>query len=438
MFLRKSVVVTRSLVGVGVLCALVGCAQSSVPRVAEAKRPEVVQAVTPVGVTLQTIAGRSANAMGISAAGDVFADERGKTLYVNEMGDKFICDPQCLKEWSPAAAATATVGPHKNWSIIDGVGGVRQWAYDGKPAFTSTKDVLAGDSNGVGQGWRVLRFDLAQSIRTPSGIVVAEIPDALGYGLTDSRGAVLYTFDGDAARIAACAKPCAYHWLPVPAAFMAKPVGDFAIVNGNDGAPQWSFRGKALFTLAEDLEPGAVNGVDVAPEFKVALVGRHFVPSNMTVQNTPGRGRVWADSRGMTAYRVQPSVFRQGGNDLRRGFPYDPVIARTASAINCDDACLQTWRPVTVPEGAVASGFWTIVSAKVGTRQWAYKGFPLFTYSRDAGPGSLAGNNVADVRISIAGKMRSEVLQEQEVLAATAGQNNRSNVGVVLWAHAYP
>ena len=431
MLFGKCIGIARTLAGVGVLCSLVGCAQPSV-RVADAQRPPLDQPITPMDVTLQRVATGNADIF-------MFADGRGKTMYVREAADeKFVCDDQCLKEWSPAVPAPTATASDKNWSIVNGANGLRQWAYDGRPAYTSAKDVLPGDGNGAGQGWRVLRFDPSQAIHPPSGIVVAEIPDAFGYGLTDSRGYVLYAFDGDPARLSACAKPCSHHWLPVSAAFIAKPVGDFAIVNGKDGVPQWSFRGRALFTLAEDLEPGAINGINAAPEFKIALVGRHFVPSNITVQDTPGRGRVWADSRGMTVYRVQPSIFRLGGNDLRRGFPYDPSIARAASAISCDEACMQTWRPVSVPEGALPSGFWTIVTAENGTKQWAYRGFPLFTYSKDTKPGSLAGNNTADSRLSTSGKVSAEVLQEQVALAAAAGQNNRSSVGVVLWAHAYP
>ena len=58
----------------------------------------------------------------------------------------------------------------------------------------------------------------------------------------------------------------------------------------------------------------------------------------------------------------------------------------------CNGACATNWPPLTASAGATASGDWSIITRDDGTRQWAYKGKPLYTWSKDQKPGDRTGD----------------------------------------------
>jgi predicted lipoprotein with Yx(FWY)xxD motif len=48
---------------------------------------------------------------------------------------------------------------------------------------------------------------------------------------------------------------------------------------------------------------------------------------------------------------------------------------------NCNDKCAETWVPVyPTDRNAKDMGDWTVVSRFDGSKQWAYKGKPLYTF----------------------------------------------------------
>lgn len=60
---------------------------------------------------------------------------------------------------------------------------------------------------------------------------------------------------------------------------------------------------------------------------------------------------------------------------------------------HCVDKCAETWPPVLASDGASSVvGDWKTV-ARGKARQWAYRGKPVYTYSKDA-PGETKGNGV--------------------------------------------
>jgi predicted lipoprotein with Yx(FWY)xxD motif len=63
----------------------------------------------------------------------------------------------------------------------------------------------------------------------------------------------------------------------------------------------------------------------------------------------------------------------------------------------CNGPCAQAWPPVAAQASDAASGDWTIVTRDDGSKQWAYKGWPLYTFSKDAKAGDKAGDNFKDV-----------------------------------------
>jgi predicted lipoprotein with Yx(FWY)xxD motif len=62
----------------------------------------------------------------------------------------------------------------------------------------------------------------------------------------------------------------------------------------------------------------------------------------------------------------------------------------------CNGPCATNWPPLTASAGATASGDWSIITRDDGTRQWAYKGKPLYTWSKDQKPGDRTGDGFLD------------------------------------------
>jgi predicted lipoprotein with Yx(FWY)xxD motif len=54
------------------------------------------------------------------------------------------------------------------------------------------------------------------------------------------------------------------------------------------------------------------------------------------------------------------------------------------------------WPPVEAPAGAFADGAFTIITRESGTRQWAYKGKPLYRFAFEIAPGHTGGEGAAD------------------------------------------
>jgi Uncharacterized protein conserved in bacteria len=93
-------------------------------------------------------------------------------------------------------------------------------------------------------------------------------------------------------------------------------------------------------------------------------------------QGTTALGTVLTDDRGMTLYT------------------FDRDEAGTS---NCVDACAQAWPPLLAQDGAMATGEYSLVTRADGTRQWAYRGKPLYRWSKDAKPGDATGDGFREI-----------------------------------------
>lgn len=64
----------------------------------------------------------------------------------------------------------------------------------------------------------------------------------------------------------------------------------------------------------------------------------------------------------------------------------------TAGKSACNGPCATNWPPLLVADGAKASGDWSIVTRDDGLKQWAYKGKPVYAWSKDTKPGDTTGD----------------------------------------------
>ena len=92
--------------------------------------------------------------------GKTLVDAKGMTLYTfdRDPRGKSACDAQCAASWPPLIAPAGSK-PAGDYTILRRDDGSRQWAYQGKPLYGSTRDVKPGDESGEGAEnmWRVAR-----------------------------------------------------------------------------------------------------------------------------------------------------------------------------------------------------------------------------------------------------------------------------------------
>lgn len=205
----------------------------------------------------------------------------------------------------------------------------------------------------------------------PGGIALRKRGD--GDVLTDARGMTLYTFDKDEGMPgrSACEGPCAQNWPAVAAPPDASPVGDFTTVTRQDGSRQWAFRGKPLYRYAHDAFVGASFGDGADTVWRVALRAIPMPPEAKIRYST--LGQILVDARGLTLYASKSDA--------------------PGKAPKCEGRCLADWAPLAAPWAAQASGDWSIVTRKDDSRQWAFRGQPLYSRPRsDIVAGELSGH----------------------------------------------
>lgn len=63
----------------------------------------------------------------------------------------------------------------------------------------------------------------------------------------------------------------------------------------------------------------------------------------------------------------------------------------------CNGQCAALWPPLMVSASAAPTGDWTIVVRDDGSRQWAYKGKPVYYWVKDTKPGERTGDGFNNV-----------------------------------------
>ncbi len=91
------------------------------------------------------------------------------------------------------------------------------------------------------------------------GTMPAKVSDG---AMTNAAGMTLYTFDKDVAGSgkSVCNGPCIGIWPAFSAQVDAKAAGDWSVVTRDDGAHQWAYKGKPLYTFSRDAKPGERTG----------------------------------------------------------------------------------------------------------------------------------------------------------------------------------
>jgi predicted lipoprotein with Yx(FWY)xxD motif len=63
----------------------------------------------------------------------------------------------------------------------------------------------------------------------------------------------------------------------------------------------------------------------------------------------------------------------------------------------CNAACTGVWPPLAAAPSATATGDYTIIARDDGSKQWAFKKRPLYTWKNDQKPGDIGGDGIGGV-----------------------------------------
>lgn len=92
-----------------------------------------------------------------------------------------------------------------------------------------------------------------------------------GTVLTDARGMSFYVYSRDATDRSNCTGSCAQQWIPVPATADARTAApNWSVVVRDDGARQWAYKGRPIYTWVGDQKPGDTFGQNQNSDWSVA------------------------------------------------------------------------------------------------------------------------------------------------------------------------
>jgi predicted lipoprotein with Yx(FWY)xxD motif len=106
-----------------------------------------------------------------------------------------------------------------------------------------------------------------------------------------------------------------------------------------------------------------------------AMAADMAMPGGVQARKSDAGPVVLADAKGMTLYT----------------FDMDKVPGK--SACNPDTKCSVYWPPLAAAADATPMGAWTVVTRDDGSKQWAYKDKPLYTFASDKKAGDTTGND---------------------------------------------
>jgi predicted lipoprotein with Yx(FWY)xxD motif len=103
----------------------------------------------------------------------------------------------------------------------------------------------------------------------------------------------------------------------------------------------------------------------------LALAGAAFAQMPPTKIGDSAKGKVLTNDQGKTLY-----TFAKDSDDKSA----------------CNGPCAANWPPLNASADAKPEGDYSIVVRDDGSRQWAFKGKPLYTWNNDHKPGDITGD----------------------------------------------
>ena len=102
---------------------------------------------------------------------------------------------------------------------------------------------------------------------------------------------------------------------------------------------------------------------------------------------------------GLAGAQTAPALAKDGAlvgaNDMTL-YTFDKDAAGSGKSV-CNGPCATNWPPLMARAEDKASGDWSVITRDDGSKQWAYKGKPLYFWAKDAKPGERSGDGINQV-----------------------------------------
>lgn len=72
-------------------------------------------------------------------------------------------------------------------------------------------------------------------------------------------------------------------------------------------------------------------------------------------------------------------------------YTFDKDVAGSGKS-TCNDQCAKNWPPLSAGSMDSANGGYTVITRDDGSKQWTFKGKPLYYWSKDKVPGDMTGD----------------------------------------------
>lgn len=195
------------------------------------------------------------------------------------------------------------------------------------------------------------------------------------------EGFALYTFGKDVKGVSNCAGTCLANWPPLLAGANDTADYPYSIIErslgGSAMARQWAYHGLPLYFFKNDTAAGQTNGKAIA-NWQLAR------PIPVALKTDASKGEFLIGK----GYLLNS----QGAADQSKaGFTLYTFAKDTAGQSNCGTSCIGNWPPLYAAAEAQSAGDFSVVSRSDNTRQWAYKGQPLYFYAGDSAAGDIKG-----------------------------------------------
>lgn len=337
-------------------------------------------------------------------------EKQGFSLYTfdNDTIDEANCfnlgDGACINAWPPLLADNAAK-PSGLYGVAEQENGLSQWTFRGKPLYFFGNDEQAGDTNGQGAGnvWylatkqpAIFRDINGAQWLTATGQVSTLSPDASGTLIVQSQDKdqfSLYTFINDEPGVSNCTGDCLERWPAFLASEFDQAIGEFGIIERDDGNMQWTYENQPLYFFFNDLAIDDINGHEAGNAFFLVSPA----VTEVSAVSSPLGNTLAVEGLVKTLEVSSDDLFEVLNEDKsdRQLYTFDNDIANDS---NCDSlGCIGNWPALLVKEGEQAQAPFSSFTRDDGYEQWSINGKPLYLFTPDTQAGDQLGEGAGNV-----------------------------------------
>lgn len=273
---------------------------------------------------------------------------------------------------------------------------------------------------------------------TPPGITLVHVDLLQASGvqqrlwtrLGNARGEALFISDSDKDGVSVCTGPCEDIFPPVIALPGSRAMGEWTLLQRQNGDQQWVYRGKPLYRFARETRFNEmVDNLAIAAPKEESRDSGFQAKAERDIRKTMAakKDQLWnslqlmeptsltlPEGWSLATFEPRAAIGDMPTNILLREvsaissvafvnlqgmtvYAYDGDVEDVAA--NCVRGCSQEWVPLAASELSRPVGSFSPIRRVNGDLQWSYKGAPLFTYKGDSQPGYANGSrSIRDAR----------------------------------------